>query len=210
MTTHVLLITDKSGSMAPVQDDVREGYNSYLDNLSTDAENWSITSVLFDSSVFTLCTAADVAGAPRLTRDNYMPDGFTALLDAVGSGVTNLENELTLGKDDKVLVVIQTDGAENASREWSFSKVRDLIQRLDGHNGWGFLFIGQGPGAWDAGHRLGTMHVNSSAGSGSTRTSYTTMSAATRSYAGGQSMGAVKDFLEEEHRKAGTLGEDKS
>lgn len=210
MTTHVLLITDKSGSMAPVQTDVRGGYNTYLDNLSEDADNWSITSVLFDTYVTTLCEAAGVTDAPRLTVENYQPGGNTALLDAVGTGVTNLEKKLTLNEGDKVLVVIQTDGEENSSREWSLQAVQDLIQRLDGKDGWGFLFIGQGPGSWDVGRRLGTMTVNSSSGNMSSRNTYGAMAAVTRQYAGGQTMGAVGDFLKEEHRKGGTLGEDKS
>jgi len=210
MTTHVLLITDKSGSMAPVQTDVRGGYNTYLDNLSEDADNWSITSVLFDTYVTTLCETTGVSDAPRLTVKNYQPGGNTALLDAVGTGVSNLEKRLTLGDGDKVMVVIQTDGEENSSREWTYDAVRELIDRLDGKNGWGFLFIGQGPAAWEAGRRLGTLSVNSSLGKMSNRNTYGAMATASRSYASGQAMGAVADFMEEEHRKGGTLGEDKS
>lgn len=211
MTTHVLMITDKSGSMATVQEDVRAGFNQYLDQLQgsgndIDVDQFTVSSVLFDTHVHTMCKAVAPADVPRLDWENYQPGGFTALLDAVFNGVKRLELNPAVRPEDRVMVVIQTDGHENHSREATYSQVRELIQRLEATGRWSFLYIGQGPDSWGQGERIGTQSVLNTVNSPeSTRTTYGSLGAATRRYASGQSMGAVVDFMEEEHRKAGTL-----
>lgn len=211
MTTRVLMITDKSGSMAPLQGDVRAGFNNFLDELAKDTEHdYLISSVVFDTVVTPLCDWKPLTEVPRLDHINYKPDGFTALLDAVHKSVTRLE-DVQLADGDRVLVVIQTDGQENASRDTIWGQVRDLIQRLEATGRWAFQFIGQGPDSWNMGREMGSKYnVQSREGAVSTRTTYSTMPEVVRLYAGGQSAGAVTDFLEEAHRKTGTLAEESS
>lgn len=64
---------------------------------------------------------------------------MTALYDAIGTSVTDLEK--SKGKEDKVLVTIITDGYENDSIEWDGASVKKLIDRLC-KKGWVFTYIG--------------------------------------------------------------------
>jgi len=208
MTTHVLLITDKSGSMGPLAGDVINGFNSYLNDLESDADDWSISSTLFDTSVTEHCQAVSLAEVPRLNAFNYKPSGFTALLDAVYSSVTSLESKLEAMSDTgRVLVIVQTDGAENSSREVNFRQVSELIQRLEATGRWEFLFVGQGPGAWHTGRSSGfSNRVDTQPGGMSVNNSYGSYATASRAFRDGDSMAAVVDFMEQEHRKTGTMG----
>lgn len=74
-----------------------------------------------------------------LTPNDYTLRGMTALYDAIGISVTDLEK--SKGKEDKVLVTIITDGNENDSLEWDGASVKKLIDRLR-KTGWVFTYIG--------------------------------------------------------------------
>lgn len=77
------------------------------------------------------CTAPTATPLPsrhRLSPNDYTLRGMTALYDAIGISVTDLEK--SKGKEDKVLVTIITDGYENDSLEWDGASVKKLIDRL--------------------------------------------------------------------------------
>ncbi len=198
-TTHVLMIADMSGSMHQLADDVRGGFNAYIAGLREDTDNtYKVTVALFDHRYMPLCTAVDLTDVPTLTSDNYEPAGSTALLDAVGLTVTGLTAPLEPG--DKVLVVIQTDGKENASEEWTFRAVADLIKSRTAAGNWDFTYLGAGVDSWDQAAMMGigrAMYVNTANTSEGTAATYTSLVGATRNYAGGQSGAeAVREIRE--------------
>ena len=84
---------------------------------------------------------------------NYLPRGNTPLYDAIGHIIGRVEEEDT-GKDDKVVIVVQTDGLENASRTHNQHSIRELRDQKEA-DGWEFVFLGTGPQAWAAGSALG-------------------------------------------------------
>lgn len=199
MKKHVLMITDRSGSMRPLRNDVIGGQNGYLDDLAADglnAASYRFTQVLFNTAVETLDEAADLNQVIRFDQHNYRPEGGTALLDAIGQTVT-LFLETTKAKvneGDKVLLIIQTDGEENSSREWTKRGVRDLLDSVQKDHGWAVVFSGAGPDGWHERDALGagkfsTMHTNSATG---TRAAYSSYAGATRNWAGGQTMGSAE------------------
>lgn len=66
--------------------------------------------------------------------------GCTALLDAIGRTISKIKNALEHTAEEErpehVLFVITTDGLENASREYSLEKVRQIIERQKNEFGW--------------------------------------------------------------------------
>lgn len=190
-TTHVLLITDMSGSMGLLAADVRGGFNSYIDELRADTDGkYRLSVTLFDTSFMSLCTAARLRDVPALTEANYRPRGMTALMDAVGKTIAEFEAATTLGAADRVLVVVQTDGAENSSREFTREHIAALIKEREATGRWSFVFLGAGPDTWRQAERMGfsgasTVSLDSSAQA--TQGSYSGLATATRSYSRGGS-----------------------
>lgn len=155
-TTYVLLATDTSGSMGHLADDVRGGYNTYLDGLEQEDVRYRVTSVLFHTGVTSLCVGAKPKDATRLDDRNYRPGGGTALLDAIGKVITDFEVAVPeLGADDRVLLVVQTDGQENSSREYSRQGIAKMIKDREAGGKWAAIFMGAGPDTWQQAGGMG-------------------------------------------------------
>jgi hypothetical protein len=194
-TTHVLLITDMSGSMTNLADDVRGGYNGYLDQLAADGGKYRITSTLFDTEFIPLDVTAKLKDATRLTATNYRPRGGTALRDAIGLTVTKFETGTTLGSDDRVLVVVSTDGHENSSREYGAGQIKTLIADREATGTWTFVYLGAGPNAWGQGEQLGMRSVNTAATGAGTQASYAAMATASGLYSRGATSAETVEAL---------------
>jgi hypothetical protein len=205
-TTHVLMVTDESGSMEPLADDVRGGFNRYVDDLRDDTDyKYRLTLALFNQDYRPVCVAAKLADVPKLGRENYRPGGMTALVDAIGRTITDFETRVPeLAEGDRVLLVVQTDGQENSSRVWTTWAVRKLIADREAGSRWSCLFLGAGPDAWKQASGLGFdrgsthMVANSAAGA---QSSYAGLTGATRSYSrggtGAEVSGLVADALQD-------------
>lgn len=212
MTTHVLMIVDMSGSMYNLAEDVRGGFNQFIDSLSEE-DNCSLTVTLFDTEFISLCAATPLSKTPRLNSKNYMPRGSTALLDAVGKTVLEFESKDALKDGDRVLVVVQTDGFENASSEFKSSDIAKIIKDRESTEKWSFVFLGAGPDTWTQAGAMGFQRANTvSYDPVATRSSYEGVYRGTKSYAGGQSVqafttevatasgGIVRDREEDENK----------
>lgn len=209
MTTHVLVITDKSGSMYGLASDVRGGFNSYINELRADKNgDYSVTVTLFDTECESLCINVPLSKVPAFTEDNYHPGGMTALLDAVGETIQRFENNADVCKHDRVLVVVQTDGRENSSREWSKDKIKKLIKDREATEQWTFIYLGAGAEAWNQGGQYGMgMQVNTVSTSWGTRSSYRGLAQGTIAYASGTSgaeaSGLIRSVVETDAVKHG-------
>ena len=94
-----------------------------------------------------------VARVEGLSESTYVPRGMTALLDAVGRGVTDLKGKLR--SNERALVVIMTDGIENYSKEYTKQRVTELIRSCEDTGRWTFVFLGAGQDSWQGGQMLG-------------------------------------------------------
>ncbi len=195
--THVLLAVDRSGSMAGLADDVRGGFNTFIDDLNgkPNRDAFRVTVLLFDHGWHTLCVAAELHEVPRLGPDNYRPAGMTALYDAVGSLIGDFERETTLGEGDRVLLVVQTDGHENSSREYSADRVKEMITERARTGQWSSLYLGAGPAAWDGGGAMGMRSVNTRSDAATTRGTYAAVATASAGYAAGASDAETFDVV---------------
>jgi hypothetical protein len=146
---HLVAILDRSGSMSGLTEEMRKGFNELkAQQLKEEGETF-VTLTVFDNEITRLYTGTNVKNTPDLTDKDYFPRGSTALLDAVGQTVTDIENRKDLPK--KVTLVIATDGYENASTEYNRQKIKDLLAKHQNKksNAWHVIFMGAGVDAFN-------------------------------------------------------------
>ncbi|WP_147535180.1 vWA domain-containing protein [Bacillus marasmi] len=144
--TELVFILDKSGSMAGLEADTIGGYNSMLKK-QQDAEGEAIvTTVLFDHGYELLHDRINVRGIAPISDEEYQVGGTTALFDAIGFTIQKIVNVQKRTSEteraDKVLFVITTDGMENASREFTAKKIKEMVEHQKVKFGWEFIFLG--------------------------------------------------------------------
>lgn len=144
--TELVFILDRSGSMAGLESDTIGGFNSLLKKQQKEQGEAIITTVLFDDQYELLHDRINIKGVKEITDKEYFVRGCTALLDAVGKTIQKIDNvqKNTAGEEkaEKVMFVITTDGFENSSREYSYEKIREMIERQKSKYGWEFIFLG--------------------------------------------------------------------
>lgn len=157
--TELVFILDKSGSMSGLESDTIGGYNSMLRKQQEETGKARITTVLFSDNSEILHDQTDIMAMKPMTKRQYQVGGSTALLDAVGMTIHKIGNAQKYAKEelraDKVMVVITTDGMENSSREYTFEKIRRMIERQKNKYGWEFIFLGADIEAVAAAAKLG-------------------------------------------------------
>jgi uncharacterized protein YegL len=143
--TEIIFLLDRSGSMAGLESDTVGGFNAFVKKQSELEGETILTTVLFDDEYEVLWNGVD-ARESKLTEDEYYVRGTTALLDAVGKTILDVGYRLAKTKEDrrpgKVIFVITTDGMENASSEFTYGKVKELIQHQQERYNWEFIFMG--------------------------------------------------------------------
>lgn len=159
--TLVTFLLDKSGSMGPIRDDTIGAFNVYLGELQKAPTGIIFSFLQFDSnSVDVIHRNVPVAKAALLTPAAYVPGASTPLIDAAYKTIKAVEEALTKrGDAPKVVICIQTDGHENASREHGWLDLTALIKEKSAM-GWQFNFLGCGIDAYDQGARMGISAAN--------------------------------------------------
>lgn len=116
----------------------RSGVQRLLDTLEREVGDLvEFTLLQFDSkSIDTLCTDAKVSAAERQTPETYQAAGLYALIDACFNTIKLTEGAVARRRDKpRVIVVFQTNGEENASREYKLDELSDLIERRRAEGG---------------------------------------------------------------------------
>ena len=144
--TELVFILDRSGSMAGLEGDTIGGFNAMLQKQRGEPGEAVISTVLFDNETEVIHDRIPLDRVPRLTEKEYYVRGCTALLDAVGGAIHHIGNVHKYAREEdrpeKTLFVITTDGMENASRRYTYDKVKSMIERQRETYGWEFLFLG--------------------------------------------------------------------
>lgn len=145
--TEIVVVLDRSGSMESRRDDVIGGYNAFVQEQKLAGPNAAITLVTFDDqSIDTVQEHTPVLNLPSLNRDGYIPRGGTPLLDTLGKVINEtgdyLRNLSEGQRPDKVVVVVITDGYENASRKFTKEQISGMIKRQEKDYNWKFVYLG--------------------------------------------------------------------
>ena len=128
MVDRVFLL-DRSGSMQSCYQETLDGMNAFIE--SQREFGGTMTLCLFDTVCTTLYEKTPMAKVPLLTPNEYVLGGGTALHDAIGEVL-----RMSLG--DTAMVIILTDGEENASSTYTAAHVKDLIELKP----WTFVYLG--------------------------------------------------------------------
>ena len=157
--TEIVFILDRSGSMSGLEKDTIGGYNSMLTRQRQEKGEAFVSTVLFDNESVVIHDRVPVERVEDITEREYYVRGCTALLDAVGGAIHHIGNIHKYARDEdvpeKTLFIITTDGMENASRSYTYDKVKQMIERQKEKYGWEFLFLGANIDAAAMGAKIG-------------------------------------------------------
>jgi hypothetical protein len=176
--TLLCFVLDETGSMNPYKEATISGYNEYIDQLRSE-KKFSLMLTRFNSASIEIGEPEPIKDATKLTDETYNPNNLTPLYDAVAA---------TIKKADKikdgcaVLVVIMTDGQENASKHNSRDDVFKLIEKKE-KAGWQFAYLGANQDAYAEGHKLGVaMGSTINYGQSKTAETFSAMASSSRKY----------------------------
>ena len=159
--TELVFILDRSGSMMGLEKDTIGGFNAMLEKQRGEPGEALISTVLFDNETEVIHDRLPLERVPALSEKEYYVRGCTALLDAVGGAIHHIGNVHKYAREEdrpeKTLFVITTDGLENASRRYTYDKVKSMIERQREKYGWEFLFLGANIDAAREAARFGIM-----------------------------------------------------
>ena len=157
--TELVMILDRSGSMGGLESDTIGGYNSMLAKQKDTEGEVLVSTVLFDDRSEVLYDRVPLEKLPQMTDREYYVRGCTALLDAVGGAIHHIGNVHKYAREEdrpeKTIFVITTDGLENASREYSYDRVKKMVERQKEKYGWEFIFLGANIDAIETAGRFG-------------------------------------------------------
>lgn len=193
--TEIVCILDRSGSMDHLTSKTIEGYNSFLKDQKAEPGKANWTLCLFDGgrnawnkdakSYELIHISQDINSIPELTTEVYSANGSTALLDAVGNTIKEVYERTKNNPNAKVIMMIITDGEENASVEYKKEQIADMVKERQEKDKWAFIFLGANIDSFSTGGGYGVSAgntMNFSASDAGVQTAYSNMSASTKMY----------------------------
>lgn len=151
--TDVIGIIDRSGSMQYMGAEPIQALNAFLEEQKRNNpdDNALVTLVSFSNDVTTIVDHVPIREVQELEEKDYIPSGCTALNDAVCS---TIKKELASDKPRNKVVVVITDGDENASQKYSTVDTRDAITDAETNYDWKFVFLGANIDAFASGQTI--------------------------------------------------------
>ncbi len=211
---HYALIIDRSGSMEGIREETESGIRAYIAEQAKIGGKATVSLWQFDTApgpqgwgpaIERVINFTDITAAPEY---KLRPRGYTPLLDAIGTAVTQEGDDLAAlpeaDRPGKVLALIVTDGLENSSREWTNERVKALLTQQREKYSWEISYLGANQDAFAVAASFGVVNVNSSnyrPTRGSTQSAWRTSSLAATRYASGASASAAYTPEEQEQNE---------
>lgn len=146
---HIAIILDSSGSMQSCVKETISGFNEQIDAIKSEANKFNkedhtfVTLTVFNTIPEIVFSNQPTSKLQHLSEKDYCPEGMTALYDAIGQTITNLKSKSDIDNHkNSYLIIIMTDGMENASREYKQGDIANLSQHLQNGGRWTFTYIG--------------------------------------------------------------------
>lgn len=148
--TEIVVVLDRSGSMKKIAEATVNGFNEFLEEHKNAEGSAKITLAQFDDRYELDYKSLPISEAKSLVlNETFVPRGTTALYDAIGITINNTKTT------SDVIFVIITDGAENASGEFTREDVFNLIKEHEDNKGWKFIFLAANQDAIKTGNTIG-------------------------------------------------------
>lgn len=145
-----VLLVDKSGSMSPYIDGTVSGINEVLENKDVDSSD-RVSLYTFSDRFEILMRTKKATKAKPVTREDVKAMGLTALYDAMGITIREIEEYQRENPNTKVLLYIITDGLDNKSKEWNAASIKARLADKD----WEVIYLGAGQDAVTNGANIG-------------------------------------------------------
>ncbi|MFH5227964.1 VWA domain-containing protein [Antrihabitans spumae] len=160
--TLIAVLLDRSGSMHSIKGDTQGGFDAYIAKQREQPGSVTMTLAQFDDHYERVYSNKPIADVPPL---DLQPRGVTALYDGIGRLTTEIGEELAAKPEHErpgqVIVVVLTDGHENASKDWTHQAVKEVITRQESEFAWDYLFLGANIDAVAIGEQMGFKSTNS-------------------------------------------------
>ena len=157
--TELVFILDRSGSMSGLEADTIGGFNSLIEKQKKEEGEACVSVVLFDDQNEVLYDRVDLKKIGQMNDKQYYVRGCTALLDAVGGAIHHIgrvqKQMPDEEKPEKTLFIITTDGMENSSRQYSYDKVKKMVENKKNKRQWEFIFLGANMDAVQVANQFG-------------------------------------------------------
>jgi hypothetical protein len=148
--TEIVCIVDRSGSMEAIRNDAIGGFNNFLADQQKLPDKATMTIILFDHQYEILCSGKPIEEVKPFDNTSYVPRGSTALMDATGRAI----NELNTRNPKKAIITILTDGHENSSHEFTKQQIKQMIADCEA-KGWVVIYLSADANAFDDGKSFG-------------------------------------------------------
>ena len=203
--TELVMILDRSGSMSGLEADTIGGFNGMIEKQKKEEGEAYVSVVLFDDQVEVLYDRVDIRKVEPMNDRQYYVRGCTALLDAVGGAIHHIGNVHKYAREEdvpeKTIFIITTDGMENASRQYTYDRVRQMIEHQKERYHWEFLFLGANIDAVKEAGRFGihaSRAVNFENDSAGTKLNYQVVSDVVRCARMAVSAQAMEEMLDDD------------
>jgi len=155
----MVVIIDRSGSMATIASDTIGGYNSLITEQKKVEGDANVTLALFDHEYEVVYNNVDINEVELLTSETFVPRGTTAMFDAIGRTIVTVGERLSNTAEEErpfsVVVTIITDGYENASKEYTSARIKEMIDIQQDTYNWEFIFLAANMDAASEGEKFG-------------------------------------------------------
>jgi len=163
--TYIAIVLDSSASMHKIANEIIGGFNSQLELFKEKSKETPVklSVVTFDTNVRPVMWDKEPNSVLKLSENTYVPTGMTALCDAVGDVISHYS---TIAEDDKeaaFLIVIMSDGEENASQRYTTTRIKELITKYTDTTMWTFTYLGANQNMWEISETFGIAKGNTMA-----------------------------------------------
>jgi len=157
--THICIVLDASGSMFCIKSDVQGSFNGFIEEQRKAQGKTVFDLFQFSDNVERIVRSQDLSQFHDDLMAKYDCTGCTAMNDAICTAIDTVGQEFSRMPEDErpehVLCAIITDGAENASREFTAKDVKDRIKRQTEVYNWEFDFLAANQDAFETGREMG-------------------------------------------------------